>query len=392
MRKNVMKKVITLLMALIVMVTAVPTGNVTAQAAVKPGSVSKVKVSKVTKNSAKVTYKKAKKAKGYQIRVYKGRKQVLSKKTKALSYNIKKLKPNTKYTVKVRAFNGKKYGKEKFVKFKTKKNTTKNPTPAPTPDPEQETETESSTPTPSPSEPVRPGQSTSEGEQLVAEYNAYVAYIAADWGNWANVAKAMCDPSVTCLNSSWLKYTGMMYGSWTYSEMYTDKYQAYKHGCGTLDAITDYYADVLTACGLTVTVNTIDPKEYYDRYNQLFAYDANYKNYYEPRIHKAITVMTQDGKTHTEVVIFAASGNGFSGASVDPSNLKDGRTILWTCPGCKNEIHTWCGLDTIQNWQTWKETEAYCDHCKKRYTITNPYYNTDLTQPVYIRTATVISE
>ncbi len=390
MRKNVMKKVITLLMALIVMVTAVPTGNVTAQAAVKPGSVSKVKVSKVTKNSAKVTYKKAKKAKGYQIRVYKGRKQVLSKKTKALSYNIKKLKPNTKYTVKVRAFNGKKYGKEKFVTFKTKKNTTKNPTP--TPDPEQETE--SSTPTPSPSEPVRPGQSTSEGEQLVAEYNAYVAYIAADWGNWANVAKAMCDPSVTCLNSSWLEYTGMMYGSWTYSETYTDKYQAYKHGCGTLDAITDYYADVLTACGLTVTVNTIDPKEYYDRYNQLFAYDANYNNYYEPRIHKAITVMTQDGKTHIKLVVFAASGNGFSGATVDPSSLKDGRTILWTCPGCKNEIHAWCKLNVIQNLQNAKaeNTIESCKYCKKRYTINNPYYNTDLTQPVYIRTATVISE
>ncbi len=392
MRKNVMKKVITLLMALIVMMTAVPAGNVTAQAAVKPGSVSKVKVSKVTKNSAKVTYKKAKKAKGYQIRVYKGRKQVLSKKTKALSYNIKKLKPNTKYTVKVRAFNGKKYGKEKFVTFKTKKNTTKNPTP--TPDPEQETETESSTPTPSPSEPVRPGQSTSEGEQLVAEYNAYVAYIAADWGNWANVAKAMCDPSVTCLNSAWLKYTSNMYGSWTYSETYTDKYQAYKHGCGTLDAITDYYADVLTACGLTVTVNTIDPKEYYDRYNQLFAYDANYNNYYEPRIHKAITVMTQDGKTHTKLVIFAASGNGFSGVTVDPSSLKDGRTILWTCPGCKNEIHTWCKLNAIQNSQNAKveNTTAFCKYCKKRYTINNPYYNTDLTQPVYIRTATVISE
>ena len=62
-----MKKVITLLMALIVMVTAVPTGNVTAQAAVKPGSVSKVKVSKVTKNSAKVTYKKAKKETKHQI-------------------------------------------------------------------------------------------------------------------------------------------------------------------------------------------------------------------------------------------------------------------------------------------------------------------------------------
>lgn len=388
MRKNVMKKVITLLMALIVMMTAVPAGNVTAQAAVKPGSVSKVKVSKVTKNSAKVTYKKAKKAKGYQIRVYKGRKQVLSKKTKALSYNIKKLKPNTKYTVKVRAFNGKKYGKEKFVKFKTKKNTTKNPTPAPTPDPEPETETQPPTPGPTI---VQPGNSTSEGDQLVAEYNAYVASVAASWSNATKIAESMCDPSVTCLNSSWLKYTGMMYSTFTYSEMYTDKYQAYKHNCGTLDAITDYYADVLAACGLTVTVNTIDPKEYYDRYNQLFAYDANHNNYYEPRIHKAITVMTQDGKTHTKLVIFAASGNGFAGATVDPSSLKDGRTILWTCPGCNNEIHTWCELSYFQKWNE-ENTSAYCDHCKKRYTINNPYYNTDLTQPVYIRTATVISE
>lgn len=183
MGKNVGTKLLALLMALALVVTAVPAGDITAQAAVKPGTVSKVKVSKVTKDSVKVTYKKAKKAKGYQIRVYKGKKQVLSKKTKALSYKIKKLKANTKYTVKVRAYNGKKYGKERSVSFKTKKNTSKKPAPTPedpTPEP----------PAPTP-EPPALGTTSSEGEQLVAEYNAYVAYIATIWSDTVGIAGAM---------------------------------------------------------------------------------------------------------------------------------------------------------------------------------------------------------
>lgn len=79
MKKTLTTKLLTLLMALVLMVTAIPMGNVTAEAAVKPGAVSSVKVSKITEKSAKVTYKKAKKAKGYQIRVYKGKSRYSTK-------------------------------------------------------------------------------------------------------------------------------------------------------------------------------------------------------------------------------------------------------------------------------------------------------------------------
>lgn len=388
MRKNVTTKLITLLIALVLMVTAVPMGNITANAATKPGSVSKVKVSKITKNSARVTYKRAKKAKGYQIRVYKGKKQVLSKKTKALYYNIKKLKPNTKYTVKVRAYNGKKYGKQISVSFKTKKNTTTNPTPNPEPE-----EPEPENPTPPAPQPILPGTSTSEGEQLVAEYNAYVAYIAADWGNALNVANAFQDSSITCLNTAWLGCTAGMINLWHYSDMYTDKYQAYKHGCGTLDAITDYYADVLTACGLTVTVNVRDVKEDYDRYNQLYAYDANWQPCYDSRIHKAVTVVTQDGKTNVRMIVPAPSRNGLAMSMINTALFEDGRTIVGTCPGCGNEIRRWESLTEWQKRQQGQLLEAKttfitCQICKKNYYFNNPYYDTDLNEPVYIRTAT----
>lgn len=383
MRKTVITKFITMLMALVLIVTAVPMGNVAAEAATKPGAVSKVKVSKITKNSAKVTYKKAKKAKGYQIRVYKGKKQVLSKKTKALSYNIKKLKANTTYTVKVRAYNGKKYGKERSVKFKTKKNTAKNPTPNPEPeDPEPEN------PTPPTPEPPQPGTSTSEGEQLVAEYNAYVAYIANKWSDTVGIAGAMQDDSVNGFNTAWLSYTGSMFSSFTYSDAYTDKYQAYKHNCGTLDAITDYYADVLAACGLPVTVSSRDPKEDYDRYNKLYATDANWKEYYDSRIHKVVTVVTQDGKTNVKAIAPGPNKNGLLLVIVDPSSFVDGRTIVGTCPGCGNEIRRWDSLTEWQRLQQAKVKETYitCQTCKKNYYFNNPYYDTNLSEPVYVRT------
>lgn len=370
MGKNVGTKLLALLMALALVVTAVPAGDITAQAAVKPGAVSKVKVSKITKDSAKVTYKKAKKAKGYQIRVYKGKKQVLSKKTKALSYKIKKLKANTKYTVKVRAYNGKKYGKERSVSFKTKKNTSKKPAPTPedpTPEP----------PAPTP-EPPAPGTTSSEGEQLVAEYNAYVAAIASDWIK-----------GETLLRTEWLYESSGMFRSWHYSDAYTDKYQAYKHGCGTLEAITDYYADVLTTCGLTVNVSVRDVKVDYDRYNQLYAYDSNRNLYYDSRIHKGLLVTTQDGKTFLVVIVPYPNPNGLNASIVDPAGFVDGRTIVGTCPGCGNEIRNW---DVLTGWQkNYSYKIIRCETCKKNYSMTNPYYNTDLSQPIYIRTATSIN-
>ena len=221
MKKTLTAKLLTLLMALVLMVTAIPMGNVTAEAAVKPGAVSSVKVSKITEKSAKVTYKKAKKAKGYQIRVYKGKKQVLNKKTKALSYTVKKLQANTKYTVKVRAYNGKKYGKEKTVKFRTKK-------PVNTPAPANETEE------PSSEEPnsgiVMPGESTSTGDALIAEYNAYVAYEAEQWRNAPGnntVFERGANGEWDLI--PWRIQLGHIGAGIQYNEAYNDKYSMFKY-------------------------------------------------------------------------------------------------------------------------------------------------------------------
>lgn len=107
-----------------------------AHAASKPAKVTKVKVSKVKTTSAKVTWKKAssKSVKGYQVRVYKGKKTFKTytvKGRKATSKTVTKLKTNTKYSAKVRAYKGskhKKYGKWSSAKKFTTKKVAKKPT------------------------------------------------------------------------------------------------------------------------------------------------------------------------------------------------------------------------------------------------------------------------
>lgn len=107
-----------------------------AHAASKPAKVTKVKVSKVKTTSAKVTWKKAssKSVKGYQVRIYKGMKTFKTytvKGRKATSKTVTKLKTNTKYSAKVRAYKGskhKKYGKWSSAKKFTTKKVAKKPT------------------------------------------------------------------------------------------------------------------------------------------------------------------------------------------------------------------------------------------------------------------------
>lgn len=96
----------------------------------RPASTKIVKIKKL-KKGLKVTYKKVKGVKGYQIKVSTSKK--FSKKTtktitvkgaKKTTVTIKKLKANKKYFVKVRAFtkiNGKKVYSKKWSKVKTQK-------------------------------------------------------------------------------------------------------------------------------------------------------------------------------------------------------------------------------------------------------------------------------
>lgn len=311
MRKNVAAKLTTLLLALLLIVTAIPAGSVTAQAAVKkPGAVTKIKkievnpttviltynkaknakgyqvraykgkklvksfktkdtvctvkglsaetkytikvrayngskygkeksltlktetknlavtglkASSVTKESVKVKYNKAKNAKGYQIRVYKGSKRVAEVKTKSTSCTIDKLQEGTEYTVKIRAYKGKKYGKEKSIIVKTARGES------------DSTEDDSNTDdTPGI---VMPGESTSTGDALVAEYNAYVAYEAEQWKKL----------SLDELRDIVFPHMG---AGITYNTQYTDKYSLFKYKAGTEEPICEMYADILNIMGI----------------------------------------------------------------------------------------------------------------------------------------------
>lgn len=120
MRKNAATKLMALFMALLLAVTMLPVGDLTAQAAAKkPGAVTKIKKIEVNPTTVILTYNKAKNAKGYQVRAYKGKKLVKSLKTRDTACTVKGLSAETKYTIKVRAYNGSKYGKEKSLTLKT---------------------------------------------------------------------------------------------------------------------------------------------------------------------------------------------------------------------------------------------------------------------------------
>lgn len=126
-------KTLPIIMALALVITAMPVSTITAEAATKkPAAVTKVTKKKATTTSLKIKIKKAKRAKGYQIRVYKNKnnKLVKSVKTKKTTYTIKGLSANTTYKIKVRAYakSGKKtvYGKTKTITYKTKKKASKN--------------------------------------------------------------------------------------------------------------------------------------------------------------------------------------------------------------------------------------------------------------------------
>lgn len=86
----------------------------------KPAKVKKPTVSKVKATSFKVSWKKAKRAKGYQVKVIKGSKTVKTITVKKKYCYATGLKAKTTYKVKVRAYNKsgkkKKYGKWSAVK------------------------------------------------------------------------------------------------------------------------------------------------------------------------------------------------------------------------------------------------------------------------------------
>ena len=137
--KNKMRLSVTITIFVFVL-TLFSCGNITATAATKkPTAITKITKVQATETTLKIKFKKAKRAKGYQIRVYKANKKKLIKatRTKKTTVILNKLQPDTKYKIKVRAYtkSGKKYvyGKEKSITFKTmaQSKTPTNPSPTP---------------------------------------------------------------------------------------------------------------------------------------------------------------------------------------------------------------------------------------------------------------------
>lgn len=134
-----MKKLISILTACVMTVGISGLIPVSASSVkIKPNKVKIKSVKAVSTTASKVSWKKVKKAKGYQIKVSTNKKfkksKVVNIKKNTSKAKIKNLKANTKYFVKVRAYTkvGKKkvYGKwSKFKSVKTKRK--KGPSPIP---------------------------------------------------------------------------------------------------------------------------------------------------------------------------------------------------------------------------------------------------------------------
>lgn len=121
-------KLISVMFVLTLCFTLVTPVKVKAANIKKPAKVTSVKKSSVTANSIKITYKKAARAKGYQVQysTKSSMKSAKTRKTSKTSATIKSLKANTTYYIRVRAYNtaSKKtqYGDwSKVVKIKTAK-------------------------------------------------------------------------------------------------------------------------------------------------------------------------------------------------------------------------------------------------------------------------------
>ena len=121
MTKKNTARALTVIMALIIGISFSFADPEAAEAMSKPGKPTLSSVKATSQSSIKVTWKKVKGAKGYQL--YRGKK--LIKKTASLYFTEKKLTAGKKYTYKVRAY--KTYRQKQWYNKKTKKWVTKKP-------------------------------------------------------------------------------------------------------------------------------------------------------------------------------------------------------------------------------------------------------------------------
>ena len=283
-------------------------------------AVTGLKASSVTKESVKVKYNKAKNAKGYQIRVYKGNKRVSEVKTKNTSCTIGKLQEGTEYTVKIKAYKGKKFGKEKSIIVKTARGES------------DSTEDDSNTDdTPGI---VMPGESTSTGDALVAEYNAYVAYEAEQWKKRSSSQDA------------WSSALAHASAGITYNVQYTDKYNLFKYKAGTEEAICEMYADIFTAAGFPAEKHDVLPDV--QRFPEVKRCLEDFKRY-------------DGGLTSTWGVMYVSPFSWF--------HENDKVVNIISMKGTTGYNLTYLETKEAQSAENW-EFVAYCPHCGEEFKAT----------------------
>ena len=124
-RTSLMSKVMVFMLVLAVVFTysVMPMNQAYAASSKKPAQVKNLKTAAMSSSSIKLTWNKAKNAKKYQVYMAtakKGKyKRVATLKSSSRTFTKKSLKANKKYYFKVRAVNGKKYGKFSAVRYRT---------------------------------------------------------------------------------------------------------------------------------------------------------------------------------------------------------------------------------------------------------------------------------
>lgn len=345
--KKFRTKLITVLTVLTLAITAMPMESITAEAATKPAKVTKITKVKATETSLKIKIKKVKKAKGYQVRVTKaGKSKVLkSVRTKNTTVTIKGLTPNTKYKLKVRAYtkSGKKYvyGKEKSISYKTLKKKTATTTPTPTPTP---TPVPTPQPTPEPELPEDynikyPGESTNTGDALLADYNAFKAYVVskvtADMTEnevWNVISTAIADNLTYPHAHNYPKY----------NNAYTTLLDMYKYNAGSVDAYADLLADIYAATGRKI--ERVEGKYLYERYGYTGT-DANWSIVYTDKtnVRRLLKVSASDDN---KTVGFVTTSD------LDYDKLREDRRIVTNCPVCNTQMEGTNQIECLEDFLT----------------------------------------
>lgn len=238
-RTKTMKALKRIMLVALAAMALTMTGATEAQAAKQPGNVANIEETKVTGTSISLKFKKAKNAKKYQIRVYEAKykrksasailketnptgrysytatKKLLKKgETTKTKYTIKGLKSDTGCLVKIRAVNGKKYGKwaTQFMMSGMSNGI------------------------------HGPGNSTASGKALEKQYEAHKKWLLKEFRDIWNAG--FCDTDIKCISKS--EYLPKDPNKFTKAEIH----QIYKKGFGSDLEVYQYMMDMNKAAGI----------------------------------------------------------------------------------------------------------------------------------------------